>query len=143
MKRALDNHDQRILDELRSNGRISHSDLAGRVNLSRNAVRQRVERLEKDGVIRAYTILTDEHHSVQRHLVMAVIFVHRVDRMRGGNVIKTIKAIPEVTSCDVLSGEMDLLVRVEAAHAERLKEIWDHIANIHGVRDTITSIVLG
>jgi Lrp/AsnC family leucine-responsive transcriptional regulator len=65
MKRVLDSHDQRVLDELRGDGRVSHSDLAERVHLSRNAVRQRVERLERDGMIRGYTVLTDEHHSLR------------------------------------------------------------------------------
>lgn len=143
MKRTLDSHDQRILDELRGNGRMSHSDLAERVHLSRNAVRQRVERLERGGIIRGYTIVTDEHASFPHHSVTAVMFVHRVDRMRGGDVIKKIKAIPEVTLCDVLSGELDLLVRIETAHADRLKEIWNHVSNLPGVRDTVTSMVLG
>jgi Lrp/AsnC family leucine-responsive transcriptional regulator len=143
MRRALDTLDQRILAELRGNGRMSHSDLAERVNLSRNAVRQRVERLERDGTIRGYTVLTDEDHSFPRYAVTAVMFVHRIDRMRGGDVIKKIKALPEVTLCDVLSGELDLMVRIETAHAERLKEIWNLIANLPGVRDTVTSMVLG
>lgn len=143
MKRALDTHDKRILDELRRSGRMSHSDLAEKIHLSRNAVRQRVERLERDGVIRGYTILTDEHDSYPKHAVTAVMFVHRVDRMRGGDVIKKIKSIPEVTLCDVLSGELDLLVRIEATHAERLRDIWNHVSNLQGVRDTVTSMVLG
>jgi Lrp/AsnC family transcriptional regulator, leucine-responsive regulatory protein len=143
MKRVLDSQDQRILGELRENGRMSHSDLAERIHLSRNAVRRRVERLERDGVIRGYTILTDEHELFHRHAVTAVIFVHRVDRMRGADVIKKIKQIPEVVLCDVLSGELDLLVRIEADHAERLKEIWTLLANLPGVRDTVTSMVLG
>jgi Lrp/AsnC family transcriptional regulator, leucine-responsive regulatory protein len=141
MKRLLDNHDHHILGELRNNGRISHSDLADRIHLSRNAVRQRVERLERDGIIRGYTILTNE--SEQRHSVVAIMFVYRIDRMRGGDVIKKIKQIPEVTLCDVLSGELDLLVRIETGYPERLKEIWSLVANIPGVRDTVTSMVLG
>ena len=143
MKRLLDHHDRRILEALRRDGRLSHSSLASHIHLSRNAVRQRIERLERDGVIRGYTIVTDEHPSDTQHALAAVIFVYRADRMRGGEVIKAIKAIPEVTLCDILSGELDLLVRIEASHAARLKEIWSLVAKLPGVRDTTTSMVLG
>jgi hypothetical protein len=71
------------------------------------------------------------------------MFVQRVDRTRGGDVLKNIKAIPEVTACDVMSGDLDLLVGIETAHAERLKEIENLIAKLPGVRDTVTSMVLG
>jgi hypothetical protein len=42
---------------LTRNGRISHSELASKVLLSRNAVRQRIERLEREGHIAGYTIV--------------------------------------------------------------------------------------
>lgn len=143
MKRLLDTFDTKILDELRANGRIAHAELGERVNLSRNAVRQRIDRLERDGVIRGYTILTDDDHRHLRNQAAAVIFVYRTDRMRGADVIRQIKQIPEVKACDVLSGELDLMVRVETAHAERLKQIWGQISALPGVSDTVTSMVLG
>ena len=40
-----------------------------------------------------------------------------------GKAIKAIKAIPEVTLCDILNGELDLRVRIKAPHAARLMEI--------------------
>ena len=51
MKRILDPLDERILAELTANARIAHVELGAKVNLSRNAVRQRIERLERDGAI--------------------------------------------------------------------------------------------
>lgn len=58
MKRILDPLDERIIAELRLNARAAHAELATKVNLSRNAVRQRIERLERDGVIQGYTVRT-------------------------------------------------------------------------------------
>ncbi|CAL9346633.1 hypothetical protein SUDANB1_00375 [Streptomyces sp. enrichment culture] len=53
----MDGTDEKIIAELTRNARISHSDLAGKVLLSRNAVRQRIERLERQGHIAGYTIV--------------------------------------------------------------------------------------
>ena len=61
MKRILDPLDERILAELTANARIAHAELGLKVNLSRNAVRQRIERLERDGAIQGYTPVSYTH----------------------------------------------------------------------------------
>nr|WP_319516869.1 Lrp/AsnC family transcriptional regulator [uncultured Cohaesibacter sp.] len=142
MKQSLDICDRKILKELSANARISHSELGKKIHLSRNAVRQRIERLERDGVIRAYTVRLGDDTSAADNRVSAVIFVYRADRMRGGEVIKTIKNINETVSCEVLSGEFDLLVRLKTVKADRLREIWTIISDLPGVKDTVTSMVL-
>ncbi len=58
VKRILDPLDEHIIAQLQLNARAAHAELAAKVNLSRNAVRQRIERLERDGVIQGYTIRT-------------------------------------------------------------------------------------
>ncbi|MDG4909933.1 Lrp/AsnC family transcriptional regulator [Mesorhizobium sp. M1A.F.Ca.IN.020.06.1.1] len=141
MKRLLDRADERILMELTRNARISHADLAARVNLSRNAVRQRIERLERDGLIRGYTIIAGEGR-IASSTIAALMFVYRNDRMRGGDVIQALRRIPEVVACDVMSGEFDLVVRVEATEADRTRQIWQEISALPGVRDTLTAFAL-
>lgn len=140
MRRPLDSTDRRILGELCRNARISHAELAERVHLSRNAIRQRIERLERDGVIRGYTVITQLGSDARP--VSGMIFVYRHDRMRGADVIKAVRRIPEVVTCDILSGDFDLVVRVETSDADRIRSIWKEIAGIPGVRDTVTAFVL-
>ena len=80
MKRILDPLDERILAELTANARIAHAELGLKVNLSRNAVRQRIERLERDGAIQGYTLRIGEGRRPSS-LINAVIFVYRYDRV--------------------------------------------------------------
>jgi DNA-binding Lrp family transcriptional regulator len=141
MKRLLDPLDERIITELTLNSRISHAELASKINLSRNAVRQRIERLERDGGITAYTIRTGDG-TVQRSMINAVIFVYRHDRMRGTDVILGLKEISEVIRCDVMSGEFDLMVHVRASTPERVHGVWGEISAMSGVENTVTSFVL-
>lgn len=70
------------------------------------------------------------------------MFVYRHDRMRGGEVIQALKRLPEVVSCDVISGEFDLVVRVEASATDRIREIWQEVSVLPGVRDTLTAFAL-
>ncbi|MCV3211028.1 Lrp/AsnC family transcriptional regulator [Mesorhizobium sp. YC-39] len=141
MKYLLDRTDEQILNELKNNARISHAELSSKVNLSRNAVRVRIERLEREGFIKGYTIVSGEGLSNEA-LTTAMMFVYRHDRMRGGDVIHALRRIPEVISCDVMTGDFDLLVRVESGDADRIRQIWQQISELPGVRDTLTAFAL-
>ncbi|MGO8092891.1 Lrp/AsnC family transcriptional regulator [Rhizobium leguminosarum] len=141
MKNLLDRTDEQIVAALKANARSSHSELSAKVNLSRNAVRVRIERLEREGFIKGYTIVTGDGATSQ-NVTTALVFVYRHDRMRGGDVIQALRKIPEVVACDVMTGDFDLLVRVESSKADRITQIWHLIAEMPGVRDTLTSFAL-
>lgn len=139
--KPTDQIDEEIIAELTRNGRISHAELGQKISLSRNAVRQRIDRLERHGYIQGYTIVRGRP-TPQGGVVAAILHVYRQDRMRGVEVLGALRLIPEVVSCDVLSGDFDLLVRVEARSIERVREIWEDIAGLPGVRDTVTALTL-
>ncbi|UOB11634.1 Lrp/AsnC family transcriptional regulator [Streptomyces sp. HP-A2021] len=136
----MDAIDEKIITELTRNGRISHSELASKVLLSRNAVRQRIERLEREGHVAGYTIVRAGGDTSD--VVSALVLVYRHDRMRGGDVLAALKRIPEVAICEILSGDFDIMVRLEAASLERIRNIWEDIAEMPGVRDTVTALTL-
>ena len=136
----MDTIDEKIVSALTHNARVSYAELASKVLLSRNAVRQRIERLERQGHIAGYTIVRagDDTGDV----VSALVLVYRQDRMRGGDVLAALKRIPEVVICEILSGDFDIMVRLEAASLERVRGIWEEIAQMPGVRDTVTALTL-
>ena len=138
--RTLDEIDLRILEELRVNARTSHAQLGEVVRLSRNAVRQRIERLERDGRILGYTIVETVPDRAAR--VSATLLIDRVDRMRGADVITVLRTIPEIVRCDVVAGELDLIARIEAPDPGRIQEIWRQVAQLPGVRDITTAMAL-
>ncbi|WP_326778898.1 Lrp/AsnC family transcriptional regulator [Streptomyces sp. NBC_01445] len=137
----MDAIDEKIIVELARNARISHAELASRVLLSRNAVRQRIERLERQGHIAGYTIVRPGEDAGE-DVVSALVLVYRQDRMRGGDVLAALKLIPEVVICEILSGDFDIMVRLEATSLERVRDIWEEIAQMPGVRDTVTALTL-
>ncbi|MBS3179932.1 MULTISPECIES: Lrp/AsnC family transcriptional regulator [unclassified Pseudoclavibacter] len=140
--RPRDEIDAQILRELTKNARIPLVALGNRVRLSRNAVKQRIERLERDGVIEGYTLVRGSDADTHDHPISAVLFVYRADRMRGADVLATLAGVPEVIRCDILTGDYDLFVLLEARSVERIKEVWESIAAIPGVKNTVTSLSL-
>lgn len=136
----MDAIDEKLIAELTRNARISYADLASKVLLSRNAVRQRIGRLERQGHIAAYTIVRAGDDTGD--IVSALVLIYRQDRMRGRDVLAALKRIPEVVICEILSGDFDIMVRLEAASLERVRDIWEDIAKMPGVRDTVTALTL-
>ena len=55
----IDDMDKMIINELIYNSRISYSDLAEKVHLSRVSVRERVLKLKESGVIKNFTVFVD------------------------------------------------------------------------------------
>ncbi|WP_426324096.1 Lrp/AsnC family transcriptional regulator [Microbacterium sp. E-13] len=135
----LDDIDQQLLAALSADARMPMVALASKVHLSRNAVRQRIERMERDGVIAGYGVIRG---TASRPRVTAMVMVYRVDRMRDDRVIAALRGIPEVTRCDVLSGAYDLFVTLEADSMDRVGQIWEQIAALPGVADTVTAVSL-
>ncbi|MGB0901759.1 Lrp/AsnC family transcriptional regulator [Halocynthiibacter sp.] len=137
----MDRTDQAILNELSENARIPVAELSKKVNLSRNALRNRLSKLEADSIIKKYTIERGAPGPNDTGTI-GIIMIDRRDRMRGADVTSALKKIPEVKTCFVLSGRFDLIVQVEVESAERLKQICAEIWDLPGVQDTRTYFAL-
>ncbi len=111
----MDKFDQAIINLLRQNARQSVSFIAEQVNLSRSAVSDRIKKLEQAGIIRGYQVLLSES---QKEGVSAYFEIQH-QCARCSEVIHVFQAIPEVITCRGISGEMDLLVYVQAASMKR------------------------
>lgn len=57
---GLDKSDNAILEVIKDNARMSYSDIGEKVGLSRVAVKNRMEILEKKGIIQGYKTIIDE-----------------------------------------------------------------------------------
>jgi DNA-binding Lrp family transcriptional regulator len=119
----LDKFDSAIIAELRHNARQSVSHIAEAVNLSRSAVSERIKKLEHQGIIRGYQVLLSQS---QKEGVSAYFEIqHQCPRCE--DVVHVFLAIPEVITCRGITGDMDLLVYVQASSMRRLHEIREFI----------------
>jgi Lrp/AsnC family leucine-responsive transcriptional regulator len=141
MHSELDTIDKKIIQALTDNARIPVSELSRLVNLSRNAVTHRIQRLEKTNVIKGYKVILGDG-SPTNDAVVAIMMVYRKDRMRGTEVIKYVEKVSEVVSCYVMSGEYDVILNVQARSHERVHQIWQDISELASVDDTRTTFAL-
>ncbi len=141
MHSELDSIDKKIIQALTDNARIPVSDLSRLVNLSRNAVTHRIQRLEKTNIIKGYQVILGDG-SPANDAVVAIMMVYRKDRMRGTEVIKYVEKVSEVVSCYIMSGEYDVILNVQARSHERVHQIWQDISGLASVDDTRTTFAL-
>lgn len=134
----MDKFDQGIIELLRQNARHSISHIAAIINLSRSAVSDRIKKLEQRGVIRGYQVLLSES---QKSTVSAYFEIQH-SCARCTDAVDIFKSIPEVVTCRGVSGEMDILVYLQAESMSRLHEIREHIDNNPSIIRLKTHIVM-
>ncbi len=135
----LDDVDQRLIAELRRDGRAALSDLADRLGLSRATVRTRMERLTQRGDIAGFSVLTraDVSDAPVRGLMMIGI------EGRGGEkVMARLTGLPAVMAVHSTIGKWDLIAELSAQTLIELDEVILRIRNIDGVTTSETNLLL-
>lgn len=131
--------DRRLVDLLKANAREPTASLARKLNLARSTVQERMARLERDGVIKGYTVRLSEEGGLNR--IRAIVMI-ATDLKRGDRTAGELKKFPEVRSLFAVSGTFDLVATVETDTPARMDALLDRIGRTHGVARTVSSIVL-
>lgn len=136
---VLDEMDQRLIAELRRDGRAALSDLAESLGLSRATVRARMERLTTRGEIAGFTVLTRGDVSVLPVRGMMMIGIEG----RGAEKITArLTGLPAVQAVHSTIGKWDLIVDLGAQTLLELDEVIVKIRNMEGVMTSETNLLL-
>jgi DNA-binding Lrp family transcriptional regulator len=140
-REGLDSRDWAILRELRENGRIATSELAKKVNLAPTPCKVRIDRLQRDGYIKKYTI---ELGSGKERRVVKYILIEL--SVTTDDVVETIltilKSHASVTAIHTIEGKFDFLVRIDEMNIDVTGDIIRDLRATKLVTDTFTASVL-
>jgi len=136
-RRLLDDTDRRIIGELATDGRVSFAELGRRVSLSPPAVAERVQRLERAGVITGYRAEIDPR--ALGYQLTAIVRVKPAARQLP-KIPELASEIPEVSECLRITGEDCFFLRVHLRSIDELSGLLDRFL-VYG--ETTTSIVNG
>ena len=132
----LDQVNRSLLRELAAEPRITMSALARRVGMSAPAVSERIQRLERAGVITGYRV--DISPAALGLPVTAFVRI-RPTAGQLPRIAQLAKETPEISECHRISGEDCFLIKVHAATVEDLEKTLDCFLT-YG--QTISSIVV-
>lgn len=133
----IDEVDMKLLKLLKDNARTPYSKLARELNISESAVRKRIARLVKAGIIKKMTIEYELENEIK-----AVILVKTQPPIPVPEVSKNIKKIAGVDIVYEITGEYDIIAVIRASGVEMINKFIDEIRSIPGVVSTYTMVVL-
>src|SRR5205814_6069826 len=134
-RQRIDETDRKIIGELTREGRVSFAELGRRVSLSPPAVAERVQRLERAGVITGYRAELDP-----RALGYPLTAIVRVKPAPGRlpRIPELALEIPEVSECHRITGEDCFFLKVHLRSIDELSPVLDRFLE-YG--ETTTSLI--
>ncbi len=135
----LDDTDQQLIAELRRDGRASVQTLAERLGVSRATVRARLSKLQTQGEILGFTVLTrgDAADAPVRGLMMIGIEGRGTER-----IMARLSGLPQVTAVHSTNGRWDLIVELAAQSLAELDQVLTRIRAFDGVMASETNLLL-
>ena len=131
--------DSRLVALLKANAREPVASLARKLGLARSTVQERIARLEREGVIKGYSVLLSEESEARR--LRAVVMI-AADSKQADRIGAELKRMPELRALSAVSGAYDMMAIVEAETPARMDAVLDRIGKAAGVARTVSSIIL-
>ena len=136
---ALDDTDERIIELLRSDGRMAYRAMASQLELTEATVRSRVKRLEESNAMRVVAVTDFQAAGYELMLAVGI----QVEGRTPAAVAAELALIPEVFSINVVIGTYDIEVLVVAEDQAALSElIYQRLASAPGVRRVAPSLAV-
>ena len=140
-KVEVDDLDLALLRALAADSRQSQRSLARKIEMSPPAVADRLARLERSGVIRGYRV--DIDWAALGFPVVVYLAVTAGPGTDLSEIIRELRELPEVEEMSVVTGSLDLLVRLRVRDHGHLRELLlTKIFEISGVQRTETFLSL-
>lgn len=139
----LDRIDTAILAALSADGRISMTDLAARVGLTKTPVQARVKRLENAGVIHGYRAVLSPIRMGLSHVAFVEVRLSDTREAALQAFNRAARAAPEVEECHMIAGGFDYLLKVRTRDiADYRRVMAERISTLPHVASTSTYVAM-
>ena len=139
----MDGFDQKIVAALLEDGRMSVTDLAAAVGLSKTPCQVRLRKLIASGVIRGFCAIVDAEKMGLDHVAFAEVKLDdtREQALKAFNA--AVRRIPEVEECHMIASSFDYLLKVRTADIRRYRAVLgEKISSLPHVASTSTFVAM-
>ena len=139
----LDEFDRKIIAILGRDGRMTYTELAQRVGLSKTPCQQRVRRLVDSGLIRGFRAIVDPAKLGLDHVAFTEVKLSdtREEALRRFN--DAVRRIPEVEECHMIASSFDYLLKVRTPDIRRYRIVLgEKISSLPHVASTSTFVAM-
>ena len=139
----IDRIDNRIIDALVENGRISITELSEKVGLSKTPCQLRLKRLINDRYITGFRAVLNPAKMGMDHIAFAEVKLSdtREEALTAFNT--AVKKIREVEECHMIASSFDYLLKVRTSDIKRYRIVLgEKISTLPYVASTSTFVVM-
>ncbi|MBU2981803.1 Lrp/AsnC ligand binding domain-containing protein [Lentibacter algarum] len=139
----LDGFDRKILSVLAADGRISITDLAGRIGLSKSPTQARLRRLEKSGVITGYKALFDPIRLGLDHVAFVEVRLSDTREKALAEFNAAVMKIPQIEQVHLMAANFDYLLKIRTQDMSDYRTVLgEHISSLPHVASTSTYVAM-
>lgn len=139
----LDDYDRRIIAALVDDGRMTVTDLAAAVGLSKTPCQVRLRRLQESGVIRGFRAIVDPAKLGMDHIAFTEVKLSDTREAALREFNAAVRRIPEVEECHMLASNFDYLLKVRTADIRRYRAVLgEKISALPHVSSTSTFVAM-
>ncbi len=139
----IDRFDRAILQILTSDGRISITELASRIGLSKSPTQARLRRLENDGVITGYRALVDPIRLGMDHISFVEVRLHDTRERALAEFNAAVMKIPEIEQVHMIAGNFDYLMKIRTQSMSDYRRVLaEQVSTLPHVSNTSTYVAM-
>jgi Lrp/AsnC family leucine-responsive transcriptional regulator len=139
----LDGFDRAILTVMAEDGRISITELARRIGLSKSPTQARLRRLEEAGVILGYRAILDPIRLGLDHVAFVEVRLTDTREAALAAFNAAVAAIPEIEQAHLIAGNFDYLLKVRTADMRSYRRVLaERLSTLPNVAATSTYVAM-
>lgn len=140
---SFDRFDQAILTILAAEGRISITDLARRIGLSKSPTQARLRRLEEEGVIRGYRAILDPIRLGLDQVAFVEVRLADTREHALSAFNDAVAGIAEIEQAHLIAGRFDYLLKVRVADMRAYRRVLaEKVSTLPHVSATSTYVAM-
>lgn len=140
---ALDRFDRAILSVLAQEGRISVTELAKRIGLSKSPAQARLRRLEQDGYILGYRAMLDPIQLGLDNIAFVEVRLSDTREKALAAFNKAVAGIAEIEEAHMIAGNFDYLLKVRTPDMSAYRIVLaEKISSLPFVANTSTYVAM-
>ena len=139
----IDLFDRKIIDALREDGRMTVTDLAARVGLSKSPCQVRLRRLIERGYILGFRAVVDPVKLGLDHVAFTEVKLSDTREAALEEFRRAVLRIREVEECHMIASSFDYLLKVRTTDIRRYREVLgERISSLPHVASTSTFVAM-
>ncbi|MFQ6552246.1 Lrp/AsnC family transcriptional regulator [Aestuariibius insulae] len=143
MNAPIDPIDQRIIDALAHDGRMSIAALAAEAGLTKTPTQTRLRRLREEGYILGFRAILDPSKLGRDHVAFVEVKLDKTGENALAAFNAAVRKIPEIETCHLIAGAFDYLLKVRTRDIRAYRTVLgERISSLPHVGSTSTHVAM-